>query len=423
MAPKRPSPLENPPAASSSDEEEATTSEEEEEQGTASGSESGSEEEEEDQPQPQQKQQQPKTPALTTPNHASDKKPPASRKPDPPAASSKNSKPRSSESGSESEYESGSDSEPEDDRRPPGVAGSNVKPIASKPMEETPKSKKPKSKADAATPTPATTRVPAKRPSESEANKDSKRARKKGPEPEGDDDPGAAANDETRKAVEDPKGGKFQRLWGEDDELAILNGIIDYTAKKGKDPAADMNAFHDFIKSSIQFDFEPTKDQLSNKIRRLKKKFKTNATKGAKYNPTKTQEQEAFDLSKRIWGDKPPNGGAEQPKSNGKAKSSSQKGTDLFPSPEASKEVENMEVDRNPGLSEIVALNKSFGLAGLPEHLLEQGLALLSESKRAELEEKWKKLNRAELELYAKRTQLIRDQAKLILDAYKSSGH
>lgn len=415
MAPKRLSPLDEPPAATTSDEEEATSGEEEEE---VSGSESGSEEEE-DEPESEQKQQQPKISTLT-PNHASDKKSP-SKKPDP--AASNDSKPQSSGSGSETDSdETGSDSEPENNRRIVG-ADPNVKPIASKPMEETPPAKKPRSKSNT---TP--TRLPAKRPSESEA-KDSKRAKKKGPERDEEDEPGTAAEDETKKTGDDSKTKLFQRLWSEDDEIVILKGIVDYTAKKGTDPSADMNAFHDFIKKSLHVNV--TKSQLVDKVRRLKKKYENNSGKGKKFNPTKAHEQKAFDLSKKIWGEEQPSGGVEQPKSNGKAKSSQKSNSrslallkaELLSSPEASKEVVKMDVDRNTGVSEMVSFDKTFGLVGLPEHVLKQGLDLIAESKRAELEEKWKKLHLAELELYTKRTQLISDQAKLILDAYKSSDH
>lgn len=84
------------------------------------------------------------------------------------------------------------------------------------------------------------------------------------------------------------------------------------------------------------------------------------------------------------------------------------------------------EVDRTTSaLSEMVAFIKSSDMVGgLSERVLKQALDSLGEPRRAELEEKWKKLNLAELELYAKRVQLISDRAKLILDACnKSSGY
>ncbi|KAI7984955.1 putative transcription factor [Camellia lanceoleosa] len=89
----------------------------------------------------------------------------------------------------------------------------------------------------------------------------------------------------------------FQRLWSVDDEIAILQGIIDYTATKGAGPSAYMNAFFLFIKDSIHVN--DTKTQLSDKVRKLKNKYKTNAIK-AKL-PSNPHDQQLYDLSQTIW--------------------------------------------------------------------------------------------------------------------------
>ncbi|KAF5929923.1 hypothetical protein HYC85_000084 [Camellia sinensis] len=69
----------------------------------------------------------------------------------------------------------------------------------------------------------------------------------------------------------------FQRLWSVDDEIVILQGIMDYTTTKGVDPSTYMNVFFLFIKDSIHVN--DTKTQLSDKVRKLKNKYKTNAIK------------------------------------------------------------------------------------------------------------------------------------------------
>ncbi|XVE66297.1 hypothetical protein DITRI_Ditri08aG0069400 [Diplodiscus trichospermus] len=95
------------------------------------------------------------------------------------------------------------------------------------------------------------------------------------------------------------------RLWSEADEIAILEGMIEYKSKKGSDPSADSSGFHDFIKQSIQADV--TKNQLTEKIRRLKKKYQINAEKGQNGNDpilSKPHDHKCFQLSKRIWGNK-----------------------------------------------------------------------------------------------------------------------
>ncbi|VVA24031.1 Hypothetical predicted protein [Prunus dulcis] len=388
MAPKRPSPLDEPPAASSSEEEVASSEEEvdgEEEEESGSGSESESEE-----PEP------PK--AAPTPV--------AAKKPD---SATVNSKPQSSSSGSESESES--DSELDKDRV--------VKPIVSKPMEETPKTKKPRSKASAITTSAA--RAGLKRPSESDP-KDSKRPKKKVTDP---DQEREHAGEETKKAGGDDSKKLFQRIWSDDDEITILKGMIDYSTKKGADPYSDMGAFHDFIKKSLKADVNKT--QLQDKIRRIKKKYETNVAKGKKYNPVKPHEQKLFDLSKKVWGSGEGSIGlsglSEQSKSNGKARTN-QKGNktlaslkaELLSSPERPKECEKVEFGLKPcgseSLSEVIGFDKGFRELGLPEGVVKQGLELIGGAKRAELKEKWKKLHVAELELFVKKSELMRDQAK-----------
>jgi len=58
---------------------------------------------------------------------------------------------------------------------------------------------------------------------------------------------------------------------------------------------------------------------------------------------------------------------------------------------------------------------------GLDEGSLNQGLALLEPSKRAELNERWSKLFCAEMQIVAERCAVIEDQLKLILEAYYHS--
>ncbi|KAF4389943.1 hypothetical protein CsatB_029526 [Cannabis sativa] len=265
----------------------------------------------------------------------------------------------------------------------------------------------------------STVRSSVKRPSNSEV-KDSKRAKKKGSEPDGGS---AIAEDESKKTGDESKK-LFQRLWSEDDEIVILKGISDYAAKKGSIPsAADMHAFQDFIKKSLQIDF--TKAQLSDKLRRLKKKYENNASR-KKYNPTKLHEKEVFELSKKIWG-----GGeklvvkAEQPKANGTgtARSSKALASPQNLSSPSLGPAEDLLSSPKLGLMEELLSSPSLGNFGLSEHILSKGLELVPESKRAELDAKWKKIHMAEMELFAKRSQLLADQTTLILEALKPADH
>ena len=384
MAPKRANPIENPPAASSSEEEEVTSSEEVEE---------GSSEEAEDEEEPKtqttpltQKNLTPKKPETATPAIAVD----------------------------ESD-ESGSDSESESDTPTP-----NIKPIATKPMGETSNIKKPRSKPLAS----AVKASSAKRPSESEQElKEAKRPKNKAGE---EGIATAAVVEEVKKTGEDAKKQLFQRLFSEDDEIAVLKGMLEYSEKKGADPIADMNAFYDFVKKSIHTDV--TKAQLMDKIRRLRKKFENNAGKGKKGEDrtfSKPHEQKAFKLSKMIWGEEGISGKVESSaaRSNGKAKGNSNAlaalKTELPSSPEKKVEPgEPMEVDKKSSKNLGSLFDKRFGVGGL-EDVLKHGLDMIGGENRAALE-KWMKLQVAELELFLQRNELIKEQVKLILEFYKS---
>uniref|UniRef100_A0A5B6YNF9 Glabrous enhancer-binding protein-like DBD domain-containing protein n=1 Tax=Davidia involucrata TaxID=16924 RepID=A0A5B6YNF9_DAVIN len=233
---------------------------------SSEGEEGSSEEQEES-----ESEEEDKTSPPTPPK---DKKPSASKKPE---TSQTAARPQSSSSDdSESESDSDSDSHLLRSRRP----DPNIKPIASKPMEEPPiATKKARSKPSTASATPAKPSTSAKRPIDSDNKRDaedSKRAKKKALDVEDE----VIEVDAAKKTGEDTKTQLFQRLWSEEDEIAVLKGLIEYTAKKGADPLADMHAFHDFIKNKLHIDV--SKAQLSAKVRRLKKKYENNSSKGKK---------------------------------------------------------------------------------------------------------------------------------------------
>ncbi|ONH94190.1 hypothetical protein PRUPE_7G003400, partial [Prunus persica] len=372
MAPNHTSPQDEPP------EEVEASSEEEVDR----------EEEEESESQPESKSEEPEPKGAPTPV---DEKKPQPKNPDLATV------PQSSSPGSEKWKPRLKKKLTEKKRKNPDPSCTYYKKKPDSAMEETPKTKKPRSNASAtttsaakagskqpssknpikklasATTTPAA-RARSKRPSESDP-KDSKRPKKK-KIPELDEEPDQA-REETKKAGGDDlkKLLLLQRIWSDDDEITILEGMIDYYTKQGVHPNADMFAFHDFMKKSLKADVNKT--QLQDKIRRLKKKYETDVSKGKKYNPVKPHELWVFDLSKKVWG--------------------SSEG--LF---------------ALGGLSEQYKCNETC--AGLRElTLLEGCLELIGEPKRAELKEEWKKLHVAELELVIRRGEL----AKLILEALK----
>ncbi|XP_059435683.1 GLABROUS1 enhancer-binding protein-like [Corylus avellana] len=408
MAPKRPSHLEDPPAASSSEEEASS----EEEEGSSSS------EEEEEEAEAEKASSLPSTPVT--------EKKSVQKKPDP--------EPQSSSSGS------GSDSDTDSGATP----NQSVKPIASKPMEDSgPKATtKPRSKPASSA---ARSLAATKRPSSETDSKDStKRAKKKAPEPSAD---GVVSPDNTKKSTAGDEKKLFQRVWSEGDEIAILKGMLEFAAKRGADPITDAVAFHEFVKKSLHVDV--TKTQLVDKIRRLKKKYNNiaeRAKKGKLLPVSKAHEHKAFELSRKVWGstEEPnevnpvvetakPNGKSPSKKSNQKGNTSrSLKEELLVALPVAKKNVaEKMEIDKNQGsgpvsgrsLNGMVRFDKSMGVVGLEESVIMRGLELIGEDKRAELEERWREVEMAELEVFVKRSELVRDQARLIWESYKKEAN
>ncbi|KAL3631721.1 hypothetical protein CASFOL_024705 [Castilleja foliolosa] len=105
----------------------------------------------------------------------------------------------------------------------------------------------------------------------------------------------------------------FQRLWTDEDEIELLQGFLDYTTNRcGPHSSSqhhhDTTAFYDQIKSKFQLDFN--KNQLVEKLRRLKKKYRNVINKfgsGKDYAFKSPHDQITFEISSKIWGTPPAN--------------------------------------------------------------------------------------------------------------------
>ncbi|XP_071689408.1 probable transcription factor At5g28040 [Rutidosis leptorrhynchoides] len=96
----------------------------------------------------------------------------------------------------------------------------------------------------------------------------------------------------------------FQRLWTDEDEIELLQGFLDYITQRGTNNSHhhDTTAFYDQIKGKLQLDFN--KNQLVEKLRRLKKKYRNVLSKissGKEYVFKSPHDQATFDLSCKIW--------------------------------------------------------------------------------------------------------------------------
>ncbi|CAL1352530.1 unnamed protein product [Linum trigynum] len=331
-------------------------------------------------------------------------------------------KPAVENSDSDSEYESDTDSDSDPPPKSSGVLH-NVKPIASKPQPKAP------APASSSKSTPAT-----KRGSETDREaKDSKRQKEVAD--------GDGKNEHTPRAI-------FQRLWGENDEIAVLDGLIEFAEEEGADPLKDMAYFYDFIKNSLCVD--ASLSQLKEKVTRLRKKFMNHAKgkNGLDKSFSRAHDQKTFDLSKMIWDSQ--GEGLLGPIANGKSSDKAKKSggaNGVGSSKSASKAAdlgtanghgnaksaasaalgagnegaETMEVDgvndRKYGLS----FDLSSADAEVEAFVVNKGMDMVDGSKRNELARRWKELDIEALEHFVKRQQLILDQAQSILDS-SSSG-
>ncbi|XP_010463980.1 PREDICTED: probable transcription factor At3g04930 [Camelina sativa] len=96
----------------------------------------------------------------------------------------------------------------------------------------------------------------------------------------------------------------FQRLWTDEDEIELLRGFLDYmtTHRGNSSHPPDTAPFYEQIKSKLQLEFN--KNQLVEKLRRLKKKYRNVMSKissGKEVFFKSPHDQSTFEISRKIW--------------------------------------------------------------------------------------------------------------------------
>ncbi|XP_006340745.1 mediator-associated protein 1-like [Solanum tuberosum] len=119
--------------------------------------------------------------------------------------------------------------------------------------------------------------------------------------------PATIVVEEKKPLVLDDSRKLFQRLWMDEDEIELLQGFLEYTTQRGGINSSshhhhDTGAFYDQIKNKLQLDFN--KNQLVEKLRRLKKKYRTVMSKmgsGKEFVFKSPHDQATFEISRKIW--------------------------------------------------------------------------------------------------------------------------
>lgn len=206
------------------------------------------------------------------------------------------------------------------------------------------------------------------------------------------------ATGEGAKKAKRTHGSCIKRFWSEEDEIAILKGLIDFKSERKSDPLADLNAFYDFIRKDLLV--EATRAQLVSKISKLKNKYRSSKGKKRR-NFSDPHERRAHDLAKLVWG----NEKARREKAVGGAAAAEESGEG----------------------EKLTAAAKEGGGMSVEERMLVAGRKVYEmEGGKVEGGEEWRKLRVEELELYRKEMEVraaqskVRiAQAKLVLDGIK----
>ncbi|OIV98679.1 hypothetical protein TanjilG_23971 [Lupinus angustifolius] len=185
----------------------------------------------------------------------------------------------------------------------------------------------------------------------------------------------------------------------------------DFISENGPHPHKSSNDFHNFIKKSLHVEASST--QLKEKVPKLKLKFLKN---GETLSFSNAHDSGIFELSKKIWGNTE---GGHSHETLEKAESGETKEGKHVKIVDVGKdeEIENDEKDSKTTLY----LMEVFQLNGFDKDAKKEGIELLGESDRVELKVLWKEFQNAELELSVRRAELVAKQARLMLEARKSS--
>ncbi|KAD3069327.1 hypothetical protein R6Q59_016616 [Mikania micrantha] len=300
------------------------------------------------------------------------------------------------------------------------LSESSIKPLASKPINDD-QSKKSRSKNPTSRYSPPPIKqFTGKRPTAEDVGGDLKKIKK-------------------NTVVDADNGGEkkqlFQRLWSEDNEIELIQGMIDYVEERGKDPVADVNDFHEFVKKSLHVDVNDR--QMLAKARRLKKKFENNVAKvenkGKVRSFSNPHEKKMYELSKNLWGsDRNKNVVMSSSTKKVKAKVNvTPKINKSHKSVDSGSRSAGFEVTANEVEPKVVQHVRSshgldhLGSMGLPiteEVIVNKGLELLLGPKKVEMEERWKNLKVQELEHFLKKADFLKEQAELVLNAIAHSG-
>ncbi|MQL92067.1 hypothetical protein Taro_024688 [Colocasia esculenta] len=203
----------------------------------------------------------------------------------------------------------------------------------------------------------------------------------------------------------------FQRVWTDEDEIALLEGMLDFQEKHGGPLRVSVsNALFEFISSTLERDF--SKVQLYTKIRALRKKYERNLLRGkegADPSFSKPHEQVAFELSKKLW-----------PTAEGDAHDYRGNGTSVDPKDREKKMGHQGAGPLYPSLTEAISLLGKEDDNSFLSQTASRALESLKSTKAKALEDRWSKHFIAGANYFMERARLKKDLEADTVGPYKT---
>ncbi|KAL4637410.1 hypothetical protein ACB092_03G074900 [Castanea dentata] len=253
----------------------------------------------------------------------------------------------------------------------------------------------------------------------------------------------------------------IQRIWTNEDEIELLRGFLEFTTQRGSTNYNVTKEFYDQIRSKLQVEFN--KNQLSDKLRKLKRKYKRVLERNypdKEFSFKTAHEQATFEISRKIWGDIVGRIGVEdnmldedepssslndinlvnvkvedeevmgdfrpwkRPKSLSGLKINDKHGSNNGTLPtdieNGNNDVASLIEDTVKSLSPLFQELLSSALS--PTELSPDGVSTTNMRSGEGLDEKWREQKIKELEAYSKRLELVQDQIKATLEELRSMG-
>ncbi|KAL4191047.1 hypothetical protein AMTRI_Chr07g78860 [Amborella trichopoda] len=262
---------------------------------------------------------------------------------------------------------------------------------------------------------------------------DSPKSRPTKPPPSKRSEPTKSGQDDHKKrklSEVNPEGGGrhlVHRIWNVAEEIDLLKGFLDYS-KKYPNGLQDHAAIYEFVQKSLNSDGNKSQTQYQNNLGREE------AGKDVTFRTP--EEQEAYEISKKIWADLKTREDAEFEENNSQnpvshtkmrhnSKAKAVKKENVQNHVEGCKVPELMDLDLRL-VSEWVHPGFMLEFGGLGfvggQGLAKRVLGSMDKSKLKTLEEKWRKQQMLEMDAYLKRVELVHEQTKLMVETLESMG-